>query len=307
VLLLSAVLGDVLVGAMLSAVSTRSHAFAQVGDGGSAAIPEDRIGNERSEFGRLFRQCNEMSRALDERERLARRLAEEEKLAVLGKLASGMAHEVNNPLGGLFTTVDTVRRHGDDPSVRERSLAILERGLRDISSVVRSALVTYKGARDPSVLSRSEIDDLQHLVRAHMARRHLRLEWSNALPANVDAPSVAIRQIALNLLWKACEAAPAGGVIRFDVRADDASVRLCVCDQGPGLPETMARLLTNPDPAAAPPEGRTGLGLWTAARLPGEIGGSARVDSPTDGGARLAIRAPTGPTPPIPGELDAVA
>ena len=48
-----------------------------------------------------------MARALNEREELASRLANQEKYAVLGKLASGMAHEVNNPLGGLFNALDT--------------------------------------------------------------------------------------------------------------------------------------------------------------------------------------------------------
>ena len=58
-----------------------------------------------------------MARALNEREALTARLAAQEKLAVLGKLASVMAHEVNNPLGGIFNALDTLRRHGEDPSV----------------------------------------------------------------------------------------------------------------------------------------------------------------------------------------------
>ena len=70
-----------------------------------------------------------MARALNEHEELASRLANQEKYAVLGKLASGMAHEVNNPLGGLFNALDTLRRHGDDAKVREATLNLLERGL----------------------------------------------------------------------------------------------------------------------------------------------------------------------------------
>ena len=49
-----------------------------------------------------------------------------------------MAHEVNNPLGGLFNALDTLRRHGDDASVREATLSLLERGLTHIRNVVRS-------------------------------------------------------------------------------------------------------------------------------------------------------------------------
>ena len=55
-----------------------------------------------------------------------------------------MAHEVNNPLGGLFNALDTLRRHGADPSVRESTLSLLHRGLWQIRKVVRSTIVTYR-------------------------------------------------------------------------------------------------------------------------------------------------------------------
>ena len=63
-----------------------------------------------------------MARAVSERENLASHLAEQEKYAMLGKLASGLAHEVNNPLGGLFNALDKLRRHGADAKVRESTL-----------------------------------------------------------------------------------------------------------------------------------------------------------------------------------------
>ena len=94
----------------------------RVREGRADPIPDSERRRISREFSRLFDRFNAMARALNEREELASHLANQEKYAVLGKLASGMAHEVNNPLGGLFNALDTLRRHGDDVEVREATL-----------------------------------------------------------------------------------------------------------------------------------------------------------------------------------------
>lgn len=78
---------------------------------------------------RLMTAYNRLVAAERERAVLASRLATEEPLASLGRLASGMAHEINNPLGGLLNALDTIKRHGDKQAVRARSVALIERGL----------------------------------------------------------------------------------------------------------------------------------------------------------------------------------
>ena len=103
-------------------------------------IPEDVVVKTDGEFGRLFRGYNALVRSMKEREELGKRLAEEKRLGSLGRLASAVAHEINNPLGGLFNALSTLKSHGHLRSVRDVSLGLLERGLVGIRDVVRTTL-----------------------------------------------------------------------------------------------------------------------------------------------------------------------
>ena len=127
-----AAIGYLTVRRILHPVQTLTRHLHQGTSRPASLIPERQLGSATSEFGQLFRRYNALVRAMQERESLAGRLAEEKRLASLGRLASGMAHEINNPLGGLFNALDTLKRHGRDNSVRERAISLLERGLSGI-------------------------------------------------------------------------------------------------------------------------------------------------------------------------------
>ena len=149
--------GYLLVRRMVRPLSLIQQHLTAAGSGRPELIDEDQIRHAAPEYGDLYRRFNAMIRGQAEREALAAELANQEKLAMLGRLASGMAHEVNNPLGGLMNAVDTLEVHGDRESVRRRTIDLLRRGLAGIQNVVRAALVTYKSAPGPKRLTRADL------------------------------------------------------------------------------------------------------------------------------------------------------
>jgi len=251
-------------------------------------IPAHEMPPEASEAGRLCRSYNLLAQAMIEREALLAGMAEQKRLASLGGLASGMAHEINNPLGGLFTAVDTLRVHGEKAAARGRALDLLERGLQDIRDVVRAALATYRIEPSPRSLRAADLEDMRLLIAAEVEGKALRLDWRNELPDRLPVAAGPVRQIALHLLLNACKAAPVASTILFHCTLNDRLFRVAVADAGPGLSETLIEALALAPNARPMPSG-SGLGLWVTQRLSAELGGTLRAEPSPLGGASLVL------------------
>lgn len=252
-------------------------------------IPEDIVVQNTGEFGHLFRGYNALVRSMKERESLGKQLAEEERLGSLGRLASAVAHEINNPLGGLFNALSTIKTHGHLPSVRISSLGLLERGLIGIRDVVRTTLTVYRtdsGSRD---LVPADIDDLGMLVAPEARRKTVTLHIDNRLVRPIAVGSTPIRQALLNLLLNALAAAPEGSQVRATVAADAHALEIVVSDHGNGMPKSASAVLTQGH--GPPPLNGGGLGLWTTSRLIAEMGGRIELDAlrPTGTVIRLIV------------------
>jgi signal transduction histidine kinase len=276
---------------MLQPLCVLTRYVEQIRDGRVERIPEGYRSRVASEFGQLFDRFNAMACALSDRQILAAQLAEQEKYAMLGRLASGMAHEVNNPLGGMLNAIDTIQAHGNDPAVLQTSLDFLKRGLAGIRNVARAALVTYKGSSDTNCLTQSDLDDLPLLVQHETGARRLRLDWQNRISEPLAINGPAVRQITLNLLLNACAASPPGGLVIVTASCSDATLRIAVADEGPGLPEDMAALLDQGAPATAPSLESKGLGLWMTGQLIHRLDGRADVEYPGVG-TRVVVTLP---------------
>jgi signal transduction histidine kinase len=284
--------GYVLTRRLLRPVSILTDHVNRARAGKLEEIPATLLRDDRTEIGALMASFNQLAGALREREQLAIRLAREEKGVLLGKLASGMAHEVNNPLGGMLNVIDTLRKHGGDPQTRLRALDLLERGLTGIANVVRAALTTYRGPRADPFLRARDLDDLQFLLQHEISRRKLSLFWTNSLPDAVQVDGSTLRQVSLNLLLNACAASPAGSVVEFGAESAGEDISIRVKDHGPGLPSHVRRLFEHPQLAPDVPTEELGLGVWTVCRLVGRAGGRIKVLQSDASGTHLQVNMP---------------
>ncbi|MEH7839992.1 HAMP domain-containing sensor histidine kinase [Rhizobium laguerreae] len=263
---------------------------------GAAGLPSPFSPDEfprRGELAELFHGFNALIAAEREKRDLLQRLAEEEKLASLGRLASSMAHEINNPLGGLFNSIDTLRRHGANEGVRETTLSLLERGLGGIRDVVRATLAAYRPDRAGRPLLVQDLDDVRILAGPAIDEKGQTLDWSVEAPASepLPVPGHEIRQALLNLVLNASAAAGRGGRVAVEIRHDRKTDELSISvnDTGPGFDHEASRVLTAP---GAPQPSGGGLGLWMVRRMVDAAGGRVEVGRASLGGAKVEVWLP---------------
>ncbi|WP_249779758.1 sensor histidine kinase [Bradyrhizobium sediminis] len=286
-----AIAGWFLVAFMMRPVRILSEHLGVAQETLAVPIPEDVVSKTRGEFGRLFRGYNALVRSMREREDLGKRLAEEKRLGSLGRLASTVAHEINNPLGGMFNALATLRSHGHLDNIRDSSLGLLERGLVGIRDVVRTTLTIYRTDGVTRELAPTDIEDLGLLIAPEARRKGVQIKTENTLEEIVPLSSTPIRQAVLNLLLNAVAATPDGSQVDMSAVAGLHELEITVADRGPGLPDAAAEILTSRRAAPPPPDGG-GLGLWTTSRLITDIGGRIEVGYPAHGGTAITLKIP---------------
>jgi signal transduction histidine kinase len=230
---------------------------------------------------------------------LERQILHAERLASVGRLAAGVAHEVNNPLEGAFNYLSMLEEDvaaGDVDAARQ-SVSRIREGLGRVAAVMRQMLsLSDPGRVEKERLDlREPIEQAAEFVRAQGPLREVRLRLAlPAVPLWVDGSAVTLGQLFLNLLLNAGQAQGGRGEVEVSAErvGDRAVVR--VCDRGPGLsPEVVARLF---EPFFST-RGSIGLGLAVCAGIVADHGGSIRGDSRGGGGAEMVVEIPLRPQP----------
>ena len=227
------------------------------------------------ELGHLRSRIETVAEELRQKRELEEQVIRSERQAALGRLAAGLAHEINNPLGGMLTAIATYKRHGRDEQVARQTMSLLERGLDQIRHTVSALLVEVRG--EPRHLSPSDIDDIAALVAPHMREKRLRLDLDNRLAGELELPAGPVRQILLNLALNAAQAAPAAGTLSIRVETVDGDLNMRVTNAGEQIPETQLCHLFEPFAAEGPT--RLSLGLWVTDQTVRQLDGRIQVVS----------------------------
>jgi len=192
------------------------------------------------------------------------RLISEEKLAAVGRLASGIAHELRNPVAMISCSLATATYPGTEDAEREEMFAIAARESKRLESLTADFL-TY--AR-PSPLMRSPVlmnDLLSYVVavtKAHAANRSISIasKLMDDMPLDIDVPQV--EGAILNLVLNAIDATPAGGTVTLNASAKGDVLIVDIEDSGPSIPDSDLSQIFEPFFTTKP--SGTGLGLAIA-------------------------------------------
>jgi signal transduction histidine kinase len=291
VTLLLAVGGWFLVARMMRPVRILSQHLGAARAGAARPIDDHLATRVGGEFGSLFRAYNGLVHSMEERELLAKRLAAEERLGSLGRLTSALAHEINNPLGGLFNALATLKAHGHVASARISALGLLDRGLVGIRDVVRTTLALYRADAAPRDLKATDVDDLGLLIAPEARRKSVQVSVDNRIGGSIALPSTPVRQAILNLLLNAVAAAPVGSTVELSACIEGTHLIVSVSDRGAGLPRAGASILLGKSDTLPLREGG-GLGLWTTRRVVSDLGGRVDVEWPDKGGTAIRLMIP---------------
>ena len=247
--------------------------------GAPRPIPEAEIPRGDPGFARLIETYNHMTSAVGERAEAERRLADRERFVSLGRLSSSLAHEVNNPLGGLLNAADTIHTYADRPDVVRQSAELILRGLGHLRDVTRAILDQNRLDRAGQTLRPEDFEDLRLLFEPEVHSRSQVLDWQVQAGAAALAgqPAAPVRQVALNLLLNAGAAAGVKGRVGLTVAYGGEGLSISVSNTGAAMSETdLARLMAS---GPLPPGG--GVGLRLVHDIVTGLGG--RLDHDRDG------------------------
>jgi len=221
-------------------------------------------------------------------------LIRSEKLAALGQLAAGIAHEIRNPLTSINILIHSLRDKPSDEERRQEDLRVIEEEIRRINEIVDQFLRFAKPA--PPLLQQADVlslfEETLQLLKPQIEKHRISVEkeFPSLPPTVLDREQM--KQVILNLLLNALQAMPGGGRLRLSgqVLEDNRWIQLSIQDTGVGiLPEDMNKLF---DPFFSTKEGGVGLGLSIAHRILDQHRGKIQAESTPGRGTLFTLWLP---------------
>ncbi len=249
----------------------------------------DEIGDLSDHFFQLCQRLNEYQGELDKTHRHA---WFNEKMASMGILSAGIAHEVNNPLGGMLNCVKSMRENPDDREMHARYLPLLDKGLKRIEHTMRQLL--NFGRQEPLQLHKVDIGTLlgEYLELLSYKMKNITIEQTNTVTEQCYIDAEALKQIFVNLGLNAIHAMPDGGTLTICSHVDDSKLRFIFGDTGMGIADDTLTHIFDPFFTTKDVGVGTGLGLSVTYSLVTQMKGTIDVNSTVGVGTTFMLTFP---------------
>lgn len=237
-------------------------------------------------------------REVTEEKRLQRKLLQSEKMVALGTLAGGVAHEINNPLGGILAFAQLIQRDLDEGSSLKDDIREIESAAIRCKEIVENLLEFSRQSHEnekTEVAINSVIEKILPLVRLKLRSQQIELktEYDQRDP-RIMGSATRFQQVILNLLTNAAQAIDKNGIVRISTCLDEKNrtVIVKIEDTGCGIPAEDLGRIFDPYFTTKDAGGGTGLGLSISYSIISEYGGQIDVQSEVDRGSLFTITLP---------------
>ncbi|HGJ67238.1 TPA: sensor histidine kinase [bacterium] len=246
--------------------------------------------NTHDEIGILAQSFNQMTREL----KTSRdRLVQSERLAAVGQLSAGIAHEIRNPLTSMKMTIQLLKRKLNDQTVKESLLVVLDEINRleiivnGILDFARPMELTLEKANIANV-----IDEVIKLMKPNLTHKKIEIieeiESQSISETMIDINKM--KQVFMNIILNSIQAMPNGGNLKVHCEQDNEAIKIEISDSGEGMSKDISDRVFEPFFSAK--SGGTGLGLTNAKRIIELHKGEVFIDSIKDKGTKVTLILP---------------
>jgi signal transduction histidine kinase len=174
----------------------------------------------------------------------------------------------------MLTAIDTLKEYGQGDFHTMKTIGLLERGLLQIKEIVGALLVQANVRGRP--LGRDDIDDIRILMKLQADKKHVNFSITCEMPSSVPIAATAARQVMINLLLNALQAAPAHGRVTLGVTANDAGLEIVVGNDGEPIPTDRVQGIF--EPFSSKTRTGHGLGLWVTYQIVSQLRGRIHIE-----------------------------
>jgi len=243
-----------------------------------------------------------IGRDLTERKELQAKLTQSAKMASLGTMAGGIAHEIRNPLAIIDSSAQILKKHSENEEIRSLGIEKIRNATKRAADIVDNLLQFARQSEfTPEELDANTlIENTFKLLENQLSIRHVivKKNYSPGLPA-IYGNKNQLQQVCMNLILNACNAMSGGGAITVRTTLLSGSVGIMFEDTGEGIPDKSLSRIFDPFFTMRPVGQGTGLGLSISFGIVEQHGGTIEVMSQKGQGSTFTVSLPVGTTPPV--------